>query len=439
MDELRGERVVLLSVLPEDAAAVVAAFNGDEAFNRLSGGEAILTEDAVRAEILETLSMPGGAVWRIDTVDGELIGVVETAQVPPPNNAWIALLIITKVLQRQGYGSEVADLIERQCFADPAVTAIGLGVLTTNIAAQAFWEHRGYTRRLKRRDNHGNEIYTYRLDRPAAMTDVDDADRQLERDAQIERVRSQFGPAAAAYAASSGHARGDELARIVEIAGHLPSRDSALDVATGAGHTAFAIAPYFNIVIATDVTDSMLAETARGATARNLDRVTTAIADAHALPYPDHSFDLVTSRIAPHHFMALPLAMREMVRVTRPGGMVLIVDSVVPDDPELDGFLNRAERLRDPSHIRSLTEPEWRQLFLDAGLQVIAVERYAHTHDYADWVARANVAPRTQPKLERMFLEADAKTKAAFDIRVEHDHVVSYQDEKLLIAGVRLS
>jgi ubiquinone/menaquinone biosynthesis C-methylase UbiE len=301
-------------------------------------------------------------------------------------------------------------------------------VLEENTHAIAYWEQRGYRRGLHRRDDAGRLIISLRKGKPGAVN----------ADAQLDQVKAQFGATAAGYATSVGHARGDELSRIAELVAGPVAERKALDIATGAGHTAFAVAPYVREVIATDVTPEMLLQTQAGAISRGLDNVETASADAHALPYPDNTFAIVTSRIAPHHFSALPLAVREIARVTQPGGLVIVVDSVVPEDPDLDAFLNHVEKLRDPSHVRSRTETEWRQLFEDNNLAIIAAERYPHTHDYADWVARALVPADEQPALEAAFLKASNTAKAAYTIQISDGHVVSYTDDKLLIAGRKI-
>lgn len=425
--ELRDARLTLTTVGVEDAEVLLPAYNGDEDFNRLSGGAPTVDLATVRADLVEGLAMPGGAAWALRDPAGTLVGAAVTALVPPPHTAWIALLIIRRELQRQGLGGAAADLLEEHFFAQPEVERIGLAVIAANAPALAFWERRGYTRGLRRRDSLGHEVIALRLERPGATA--------RDPDAQLARVRRQFGPTAAAYGASVGHAQGDELHRVAELAAESPADGVALDIATGGGHTAFAVAPALRAVLATDVTPEMLAETERGAAERGLANVRTQLADVHALPFADGAFDLVTCRIAPHHFSALPLALREMVRVTKPGGRVLIVDSVVPEDPDLGNFLNRVERLRDPSHVRSLTVTEWRELFTDSGLVAEETAIYRRTHAYAPWVERMLVPAEVRPTLDAAFVGADDRTRAAFGIVTEGDRVVSYQDDKLLIVG----
>ena len=116
-------------------------------------------------------------------------------------------------------------------------------------------------------------------------------------------VQKQFGAAAADYAASAVHASGPSLGRLVALVDPQPDWH-VLDVATGAGHTALTFAPLVARVVASDITGEMLAEATKLARARGLANVETAHAEAGSLPFPDASFDLVTCRLAAHHFPA---------------------------------------------------------------------------------------------------------------------------------------
>lgn len=420
--QLHHARLTLTSVGSDAAEDLLPAYNGDIQFNAWNGTET-MSLDAVKADIIEASSMPGGTIWRIDDSADTLVGVAVTALVPQPSSAWVALLVIREPFQRQGLGTAAASLLEEYLFGQPGIVHIGLGVLTQNTPALAFWEGRGYRRGLKRRDNHDNEIYTLRLDHPQGSD-------------HLSRVREQFGATAANYVTSQTHREGADLDHIVELVSALPPGDRiALDIATGGGHTAFALAFCVSQVIASDVTPQMLAQVEAGAISRGLDNVTTALANAEALPWPDDEFDVVTSRIAPHHFGNLAQAVHEMARVTKPGGLLIVVDSVVPEEADLDSFLNTVEKIRDTSHVRSRSESEWRDLFSQAGLTITDTQRYAKTHDYADWVARANVSPETLPTLTAAFLAASDAAKVQFAIVTEGDQVISYTDEKLLIAG----
>ena len=199
-------------------------------------------------------------------------------------------------------------------------------------------------------------------------------------------IKQQFGANAAAYVTSAVHAKGSSLARLVELVQPQPHW-RALDIATAAGHTAFAFAPRVGHVWATDITPEMLETAKQQAQERGLSNVTVEYADAEDLPYEDASFDLATCRIAPHHFVDVGPFMRQSARVLRPGGILAVVDNVVPAGAVGD-YVNAFEKLRDPSHGRCLTMAEWRQAFAEAGFAIMHDETLDKEMSFESWAAR---------------------------------------------------
>ena len=154
----------------------------------------------------------------------------------------------------------------------------------------------------------------------------------------------------------------------------LPGGDErALDVGTGAGALALALAPFVREVVAVDRVPELLAlARERAAAAGNVEVVE---ADATALPFPDGAFDLAGTLRTLHHVHRPELVVAELARVTRPGGHVLVVDQIAPADP-LDGFaIDRFERSRDASHERLLPDGDLRGLF-DANRLVLLRDRH---------------------------------------------------------------
>ena len=135
-------------------------------------------------------------------------------------------------------------------------------------------------------------------------------------------VQTQFGNSPEYYAASPVHAEGDTLAVIVEFA-QPRGTERALDIATGTGFAAFAIAPKVARVTATDLTYQMVIKARELAGGRGLSNVEFQVAAAESLPFDAESFDIVTCRIAPHHFQNVPAFLSESYRVLRPSGLVL--------------------------------------------------------------------------------------------------------------------
>ena len=238
-------------------------------------------------------------------------------------------------------------------------------------------------------------------------------------------VQSQFGASAQSYVTSALHAGGDDLARLVELAS-LRGDERVLDIATGGGHTALAFARHAREVVASDLTPDMLRAAEGFIRAQGAANVSFELADAEELPFDDTSFDLVTTRIAPHHFPNPAAYVREVARVLRPGGRFLLDDNMGPEDLELSAFMDRFERWRDPSHVRNYTVSEWSGWMREAGLRIEHADPLrAKRYDFADWTARMRMPADERAALEAWLLTAPAKCKEFFRIVVDDGAVKS--------------
>ena len=117
-----------------------------------------------------------------------------------------------------------------------------------------------------------------------------------------DAVRQQFSQHAEYYAQSKVHSEGETLRVLLDFAAPT-GPEKVLDIATGTGFTAFAFAPKVTHVTATDLTPAMLDQAEALADERGLQNIDFQVASAEALPFEAASFDLVTCRIAPHHFL----------------------------------------------------------------------------------------------------------------------------------------
>jgi SAM-dependent methyltransferase len=187
----------------------------------------------------------------------------------------------------------------------------------------------------------------------------------------------------------------------------------ALDVATGGGHTALAFAPYVAEVVALDLTHDILRAARRHLTAEGAANAGYVQADAEVLPFAHASFDLVTCRIAAHHFPDAGRFVRDAARVTRSGGWVAITDNVTPDDEGTAMYLNAFERLRDPSHSWEHSLADWLIFFADAGLEVTHHESRRVFHDFDAWAARMSVSEGDQVRLRVMLKQAPEGAREA--------------------------
>jgi ubiquinone/menaquinone biosynthesis C-methylase UbiE len=222
-------------------------------------------------------------------------------------------------------------------------------------------------------------------------------------------VQKKFGEAAADYAASAVHATGPSLARLLELIQPAPTW-RALDIATGAGHTALAFAPKLAKVTASDITPEMLREARKLAKEQGLSNVVTAQAAAHDLPFPDTSFNLVTCRLAAHHFPNPKAFVREAARVLIPGGLFALVDNISPEGPDLARAYNGFEKLRDPSHGRCLGLDEWQALIRAAGLTPVTDEIMDQDIPFDPWVERMRCTAPVIARLKEMLQAAPLRS-----------------------------
>ena len=242
-------------------------------------------------------------------------------------------------------------------------------------------------------------------------------------------VKEQFGAHARTYITSRPHAKGASLQRLVELVEPQPDWQ-ALDIATAAGHTAFAFAPHVAHVHATDITPQMLTVAREQVAARGVDNVTVEHADAENLPYVDNRFDLLTCRIAPHHFPDVDAFLRESVRVLRPGGILAVVDNVVPEGVAGD-YVNAFEKLRDPSHGRCLSVEEWLEGYAQVGLELTQNEILEKQMVFEDWAARHDQA--MQSYLRALLFHGPPQTHEFLHPRSEDGRTLFHLREGLFI------
>lgn len=228
-------------------------------------------------------------------------------------------------------------------------------------------------------------------------------------------AQQRFGAAASDYATSEVHAKGASLARLVALTESEP-HFRVLDVGTGAGHMALALAPHVAKVTATDITEPMLAETRKLAASRGIENVRTLHARAEDLPFPDMSFNLVVTRLAAHHFDDKERFACEAHRVLMPGGVIGIVDTIGPDTASVPGMSEQQrlawsgkfeffKKLADPSHKSCLGLLGWRALLEGAGFSVTHAEMLDKELVFGPWVKRMRSDERTSARLKELIAE----------------------------------
>jgi SAM-dependent methyltransferase len=194
--------------------------------------------------------------------------------------------------------------------------------------------------------------------------------------ANLDEVRARFGATAervAEHADRQVQTVREQLQSFVSPNGG----ECALDVGTGAGTLALALAPLVREVVGVDVVPELL-EHARAKAPANVSFVE---GDATSLPFDAGSFDLACTRRTLHHILRPERAVAELARVTASGGRVFVDDQIAPVDPLAALDLDRFERARDPSHTRTLPDIDFRQLFEANGLVLLQARFQTHRRE----------------------------------------------------------
>ncbi len=256
----------------------------------------------------------------------------------------------------------------------------------------------------------------------------------MNQDDSKSLSKTRYSQFAQGYVESQSHAEGYDLDRLLEIA--KPQANwVVLDVATGGGHTALKFAPSVARVTASDLTPNMLAAAEKFIVVKGISNVEFREADAEQLPFDDANFDLVTCRIAPHHFPDVQQFVNEAVRVLKPGGLLLVQDQMLPDDPYQGGYVDTFEKLRDPSHNRAYSQPEWVAMFQQAGLNIEHTEVVIKRHDFGTWAIRQGCSAATIHQLESLLRLAPPEVAAWLDATDTGMPQATFVNRHLLIAG----
>ena len=247
-----------------------------------------------------------------------------------------------------------------------------------------------------------------------------------------DRILEQFTRQAVPFAQAQAIRNQEALDRILKMAEAGPE-DTSLDVACGPGLLACAFARVVRHAVGLDLTPAMLDQARKTQAEQGLHNLTWHQGDVTSLPFPNSHFSVVSSRFAFHHLEQPLAALKEMQRVCKPGGRVVVAD--MSPVPEKADALNAEERLRDPSHVRAMPLAELRELFTQAGLPAPRVETYRLEGELEDLLSRSFPNEGDADRVRRIF--ADSVTNDALDLAARRENGKIYYGFPMAVLGAK--
>jgi ubiquinone/menaquinone biosynthesis C-methylase UbiE len=251
-------------------------------------------------------------------------------------------------------------------------------------------------------------------------------------------VRDEFTRQSGAMQIAKIFTDADIIARIKAAVLRKGGRIRVLDVGCGPGILTIALAPYVDEIVALDLTPEMINRAKNSGEELGLTNIRFEIGRAEELPFEDGYFEVVVTRLMLHHLLSPTTAAGEMMRVLRKGGLVVVAD-IVSSKIQAEAELHNAlETLRDPSHIRALSEPELEATLNRSGLKTAAKDVWVNEREFSEWIKITNAPEREKPLLMIMKTLAEAGITAGINLWVDGG-VVKFDHRWVLITAEKIS
>jgi ubiquinone/menaquinone biosynthesis C-methylase UbiE len=249
-----------------------------------------------------------------------------------------------------------------------------------------------------------------------------------------ETVRRQFAKTVEAFSKYAVRDTPEVVAEKVEFAKPQPT-DFVLDVACGSGAFVLALAPRVRWVRGIDLTEEMLRQACVFQLEQQISNVCFECGEAEQLPYADSTFDLVSCQCSLHHMLRPQLALREMIRVAKPDGRLVIIDTLGPESEAKFELHNRIEAARDPSHVESLRLTTFLEMFEKHGLEILRQTVKRRPRSFNHWMLRAGLEPRHKRYHEarKLLEESLPGDQAGFSAQPQDDDILIVHNEGLFL------
>lgn len=217
-----------------------------------------------------------------------------------------------------------------------------------------------------------------------------------------------------------------------------PSKEwVVIDVGTGGGDTARAVAAVVTRVAAIDSSAKAIERCTAGNSEQGVSNIDAALMDAESLDFPDERFDAATCRLATHHFDNIECAVAEINRVTKMHAPFVLADRLCPDDAELSAFLHKLGKLRDSTFTTVLTESQWCEMLDRFGFKIVDQKKTRETIDVPKWLNHSPLNDEEKQAIYDAFASASPHVKAYFEVQFDGGRAVNYTDDKILLRALK--
>jgi ubiquinone/menaquinone biosynthesis C-methylase UbiE len=247
-------------------------------------------------------------------------------------------------------------------------------------------------------------------------------------------VQEQFAKTVEAFSKFAVRDNPEIVAEKVDFVRPQPS-DVVLDVACGPGTLALALALRVRFAYGIDLTNEMLRQARAFQAEKQIANVVFQRGEAEHLPLPDASFDVVSCQYAFHHMVKPELALREMVRVMKPGGRMFVDDTLGPESDAKFELHNRIENIRDHSHTFSWRLTTFLELFEKLGLEIVSQAFKRRRRSFNQWMLRAELRPgdgRYQ-EVRKLLEESVSGDRAGFSPQVQGEDIQIVHNEGMFL------
>jgi len=250
-----------------------------------------------------------------------------------------------------------------------------------------------------------------------------------------EVVRESFTVQAKAFAANPWVTDEERIRRLVGAA-KLKGHERVLDIACGPGYIAEAFAQGSKEVIGVDLTEAMLAIAEERTKQRGVNNVSFRIGDVQKLTFGEDEFDVVVSRLAMHHMVNPERVVMEMTRVCKADGTVLVEDIYGSEHPKRAAYQDRWEKLRDPSHVRTLPMSEILRIFREAGLETDGLMTVQDLCPEVDrWLATTKTSEKDTAETRRLLEEDRTKDLSGTRPFIDSDGKLHFHARTAIYTG----